>query len=189
MEYQLTRAGLLVGAGASLLGAPHVRTWRGTYRLPAAAEGVPISLELRGARARVALGPGHASLVETAVRRRGSRLQLQLPGRPGPLVLDALQRRDGRLEGEARQGRAGGALDARAVGAYRLPDGGTLGVVGLVGNSYGVAYERDEIHRLYPAGAGAWWVGAGVDARTPPAGAARIAGTGLRWLGESAARV
>src|SRR4051794_16564675 len=197
MEYEFTRGAFLTGAAATLLGAPTVRSWRGSYRLPASAAAEGVSLELRAGRALVALAPGHASLVEGSLRRSGQRLRIVLPGRPHALVLDAVLRRDGRLEGEARQGPVrgplrlapGAPLDARAVAGYRLPGGETLALVGLVGHTYAVVYDHDEIRRLYRSGPAAWTVGAGVEARAPAAGTARSQGAGLRWVGQAASRL
>src|SRR4051812_35314619 len=179
MEYEFSRRTLLVG-GAALLGVRNgraaARSWRGSFVLPAGAE--PVALSLTGRE--VALGAGHVAGVATAVRRSGDRVRFAVPGRPAPLVFDGTLR-GGALTGRVQQGAArgtfrlgaGGPLDARAVGAYRLASGEVVAVVVLGGSYYAVAFDRGEIRRLYATGPAAWELGAGVALREPPAGTVR----------------
>jgi dienelactone hydrolase len=76
------------------------------------AEPSGITLTLRGGRAAVALGPGHAAHTVVSVRRRAKRLTFTMPGRPGPLAF-TLRVQGRRLVGTARQGRAGAVVSLR----------------------------------------------------------------------------
>src|SRR5262249_41686652 len=105
----LTR--LLLGASLCALalsgsapGAPAIPgSWGGSYRLPATADPVPITVALHGGTATVALGPGHASAQDVKVRVDGSRVRFSLPGLPGDVAFSAVLRGQ-RLGGTVAQG-------------------------------------------------------------------------------------
>jgi pimeloyl-ACP methyl ester carboxylesterase len=110
--------------------------WSGTFRLPASAEAVRISVAVTGSRAVVALGPGHSGRTTVTARLKKGRLHFALPGLPKNVVFD------GRIKGTGATGSvAQGALhgtfkltrgrDARlsAYGLYRSSDGAAIAIV------------------------------------------------------------
>jgi len=110
-------AAAIAGTGA---GGADAATWSGSFRLPAAAEPVAISVGESGSRLTVALGPGHAG--RTIVHRTGGGggLSFSLPGRPAPLVFTG--RRTGTaLAGTVRQGSLRGTFTLRVGRAQVLP--------------------------------------------------------------------
>jgi dienelactone hydrolase len=128
-------------AGALLaLSAPavaHGSSWTGSFRLPAAAEQVAISLELTPGRATVALGPGHMGRTSVPVTSRGGRVRFTLPG---GVAFDG--RRKGRaLVGTVRQGSLRGSFRVApgtsrvlpALGLYRAADGAAVAIVQATG--------------------------------------------------------
>lgn len=191
MALLLSAAALAAGASGAA-GAPRAPTgtWTGALSLPRGADPVTISLQLRGGRALVALGPGHAARTEVAASVSARRVRVSLPARPAPLRLD-LRVRGRLLAGTARQGplrgtarlRRGALTEAASLGAYRLEDGRTLAAVSVVGPRLGVVYETGEIRGLYRTAPGRYAAGAGLAVRNPVAGEARLAGTSVEWRG------
>jgi hypothetical protein len=135
---------LLLGASLCALalagGAPAAPaisgSWVGSYRLPATADPVAITVALHGRTATVALGPGHASAQDVKVRVEGSRLRFSLPGLPADLAFNAVLR-SGRLGGVASQGALRGTVQltpgtaarVAALGLYRSTAGATVAVI------------------------------------------------------------
>src|SRR5918994_575304 len=154
-----------------------------------------MSLELRGRRAVVAFGPGHASRTEVAARISGSRVRLSLPGRPWRLGLDGRVRR-GRLVGTLRQGPVRGRfqlsrrppIEGATLGLYRI-GARPLGVVQGFAPRESIDYERDEVRALYQTGRGRYVVGAGLSTRNPTVGTASFSSNRAVFRGEQAIRV
>jgi uncharacterized protein len=186
------------GAAGAQPSAGPAGTWSGAARFVRGAGPEPfaMSIELRGRRAVVSLGSGHAARTEVAARVSGRRLRLTLPGRPWPLRLDGRIR--GRiLAGTVRQGplrgrfllRRRGPIEGGSIGLYRLASGRPLGVAQPFGPRVAVLYEEDEIRALYRTGRGRYAVGAGTGARNPTVGTAAFTPTAAVYRGETAARV
>ena len=186
------------GAAGAQPSAGPAGSWAGTVQLlrVGGPEPFSMSLELRGRRAIVSLGPGHAARTEVPARISGSRVRLTLPGRPWRLTLDGRIRK-GRLVGTLRQGPVQGRFQLRrrapiegtTLGLYRI---GTrpLGIVQGFGPRESIAFEQDEIRALYPAsGRGRYVVGAGLSVRNPTVGTASFTPTSAVFRGEQAARV
>jgi dienelactone hydrolase len=111
----LLAGGCAPGARAAVAGS-----WIGSYRLPATAAPVAISIELRAGRATVSLGPGHAGATSVRASVRGTRLRLSLPGRPARLVFAGVLRRRA-LAGSVAQGPLRGCSRAVRGAAGVLP--------------------------------------------------------------------
>src|SRR5579872_1145337 len=77
--------------------------WIGHFALPAHAAQVRLDIQIYGSTALVALGPGHASLQPTRVKRSATMLSFALPGVPLPLRF-ALSPRGSGLVGTVTQG-------------------------------------------------------------------------------------
>jgi pimeloyl-ACP methyl ester carboxylesterase len=155
-----------------------------------------LSIEVRGRRAIVALGPGHAARTEAAARILGRRVRMTLPGRPWRLTLDGRIR--GRiLSGTIRQGplrgrfrlRRGVPLEGATLGLYRSADGAPLGAVQAFGPRVVVRFEQSEIRALYGTRRGRYAIGAGSATRNPTAGTAVFGVNRMTWNGEAASRV
>jgi len=165
-------------------------SWVGTYTLGTHASS-QITFSIRGGRATVALGVGHADV--QSVSRRG--LRFQLPGAPTPLVFNG-KLRVGRVSGTVRQGTARGRFRAKrgtapaliARGLYRSGDR----VLGVVDDPYGperlVDLDSGAVHAIYPSGKN-FVIGSGFATRTPTTGSARFDAAGARINGTAAARV
>lgn len=184
-------------AGAQSVAGP-TGTWVGTlsFRAPAGAEPLPVSIELRGGRAVVALGAGHAARTQVAARIARGRVRISLPGRPARLVLDGrVERR--RLTGTVRQGsvrgrfslRRGRPLEGSSLGLYRFADGRPLGSWSTHGVRVGSLYDDGEIRGQYLSAPNTYAVGAGLQTRNPVAGMARFAPGHVVWRGARADRV
>ena len=186
----------VVGCAAGGAAPRPAGTWVGTFRLPAHAAPVAVSVELRGGTAVVALATGHAARTVVSARATAGRLRFALPGRPAALAFD-LRLRRGRLVGAARQGalrgtatlRRGRPLEARTLGLYDLGEGRSLGVVQGFGPRAGVLFEASEIRGLYPTAPGAYDVGSGLATRNPAVGTATFAADHALWRGARAERV
>jgi uncharacterized protein len=171
-------------------------TFAGTYALPSTATAEPISIQLHGGRAIVALGAGHAARTDVPATFSADSVRVSLPGLPAPLTF-ALKLRKGSLMGTVRQGTAAGTatlrrgapLDEAALGAYRLASSHIIGVVSLFGAWFGIDYDSAEIHRLYRTGTGRFSVGAGSGVLAPAAGTARFSGAAVNWLGIAGRRL
>lgn len=187
-----------VGSAAAGREAAPGGSWAGTAQFTRGAGPQPFSLsvELRGRRAVVALGAGHAARTETAARISGSRVRITLRGRPWPLVLAG--RVQGRvLSGTLRQGplrgrfrlRRRAPIESASIGLYRFEDGRPLGIVQGFGPRVGVLYEDGEIRALYQTGRGRYAVGAGLGTRSPTVGTAAFTASGAEYRGARAPRV
>jgi pimeloyl-ACP methyl ester carboxylesterase len=118
----------VVGCGSNANAASG--NWVGGFRLPASAQQVPISVQLRGAKANVALGPGHSGSTTVAARVRGSRIRFSFPGLPANVVFD------GRLKGRVF---AGTVSQGKLRGTFRLASGNSrvLPALGLYRSAAG----------------------------------------------------
>jgi len=96
-------------------------SWTGTYRLPATAEPVPISVEVSGAHAFVSLGPGHAGRQRVAYRNGSFTL-------PGGLAFTRTTVRQGALRGTVSL-RRGMERVLPTLGLYRGPKGTGVAIV------------------------------------------------------------
>lgn len=173
-------------------------SWAGTAQFTRGAGLQPFSLsiELRGRRAVVALGPGHAARTQVAARVSRGRVRIALPGRPWPLLLDG-RARGGVLTGSLRQGplrgrfrlRRRAPIEGAAIGLYRSSAGDPLAIVQAIGPRVAVRYADGEIRGLYQTGRGRYAVGAGLATRNPTAGTAEFTASGVTFRGERAARV
>ncbi len=180
----------LAGSGAA---ATPAETWTGTFRLGAVSDPVIVSVDL--ARGVVVLGPSHAPLSRTTIRRDGARIRFSVPGRPA-LAFDG-RLAGKRIAGTVRQGAARGTFslargplsEQRALGVYRLASGKTLGVFGADGPRIGVVFEDDELRGLFRTGAGRYDLGSGWGARGTPVGTAALDGSGGTWRGEKVERL
>jgi pimeloyl-ACP methyl ester carboxylesterase len=125
--------GLLVGVAAVGCGSnAHAASgnWVGGFSLPASAERVPISVQLRGAKATVALGPGHSGSTSVTAKVHGSRIRFSFPGLPANVVFD------GRLKGRVF---AGTVTQGKLRGTFRLASGSSrvLSALGLYRSAAG----------------------------------------------------
>jgi uncharacterized protein len=109
---------------------PPPAAWSGTYRLPAAAAPVAISVRVHGRSATVALGPGHSGATEVRFQVNGKHVRFAFPGLPRDLAFHgSLQH--GRLSGTVRQGSRAGRFSLRRglarivslLGVYRSGEG------------------------------------------------------------------
>jgi dienelactone hydrolase len=186
-----------VGAQARPAAGP-TGSWAGTAQFlrVGGPQQFAISLELRGRRAVVALGPGHAARTEVAARLSRNRVRITLPGRPWPLLLDGRVR--GRvLSGTVRQGPVRGRFSLRrrapiegaSIGLYRFGDGRPLAIVQGFGPRVAALHEDGEIRALFPTGRGRYAIGAGLATRNPTAGAAAFTTSAVDFRGVRAARV
>jgi dienelactone hydrolase len=132
----LRRAVVAVLAGLAAAGcssAAHAASWTGTYRLPASADPVAISVQLTGTTATVALGPGHLGRTTLAARRHGARVRFTVPG--GVVFAGEIHGRA--LNGTVVQGALRGTFRLApgtspalsALGLYRAADGTAVAVV------------------------------------------------------------
>jgi dienelactone hydrolase len=100
----------------------------GTYAVPANATPVQISVDLRGSRATVALGRGHASSTDVHVTLRGTRIRFTFPG---GLVFDGTTRggtvRHGNVRGRFTL-RPGVSKVLQLFGLYRSAGGDVVTV-------------------------------------------------------------
>jgi hypothetical protein len=129
---------LLLLAAIALAASPAARAadWTGTFRLPASAEPVDVSVELHARTAVVTLAPGHGRRVVVPVTRSGGRVRFALPGLPTDVVF-AGRAGGGALAGTVSQGRLRGSfllVPGRsrvlpALGVYRGPDGTGVAIV------------------------------------------------------------
>lgn len=190
---------LTFAVGCASAGAATPRpagTWSGTLSLPSASDPVPVSVELRGGRAVVALGGGLPARTEVAARATPGRLRLTLPGRPAPLVLD-VRARGARLVGSIRQGavrgtvelRRGRALEAATAGLFSLGEGRFLAALDVPGQRTALLLDEGKVHLLTPGRPGAYAVGAGLSTASPSLGQATFSAGGATWLGARAERV
>jgi hypothetical protein len=117
----IVAAGVCSGAAGAQVETGPRGSWVGAvvFRSPAGAEPMPISLELRGGRAVVGLGRGHAAETHVAVRVSGRRVRFAIPGRPGYLAFDGRLRR-GRLTGTVRNRAARGGFSLPASAFVRM---------------------------------------------------------------------
>ena len=192
---------IAVLACAGSAGAQHsagpAGSWAGTVRFTRVGglEPFSMSLELRGRRAVVSLGPGHAARHEVPARISGRRVRLTLPGRPWRLALDGRVRK-GRLVGTLRQGPVRGRfqlgrrapIEGATLGLYRI-GARPLGIMQGFAPRESIDYERDEIRALYQTGRGRYVVGAGLNTRNPTVGTASFSPGGAVFRGEQATRV
>ena len=105
-------------------------SWVGTFRLPAAADPVDVSVQLDGGHATVSMGYGHAAHLEVAAGVRGRHVRFALPGLPASVVFDGAAR--GRVL-------AGTVAQGALRGTFRLVRGSSsvLPLFGLYRSSAG----------------------------------------------------
>jgi dienelactone hydrolase len=128
-------------------------SWTGSFRLPANAEQVALSVDLTAGRAVVALGPGHMGRTALPATSRSGRVRFTLPG---GVVFDG--RRSGRaLAGTVRQGSLRGTFRLTpgssrvlpALGLYRATDGTAVAIVQATGlPTWLVELPSGDIHGL-----------------------------------------
>jgi len=114
--------------------------WSGTYALPASAPAVAISVQLRGTKATVALGPGHAGATSVAVTVHGAHIRFAFPGLPQNVTFDGVVQGAG-MRGTVRQGALRGTFSLRRavsrllplLGGYRSAAGSEAAVVQPLG--------------------------------------------------------
>jgi pimeloyl-ACP methyl ester carboxylesterase len=114
--------------------------WSGTYALPSRAAAVAISVQLRGSRATVSLGPGHSGATVVGVGRHGTRVRFALPGSPQNVVFDGSVQ-GASIRGSVRQGalrgtfslRRGAARIVELFGLYRSDAGAAVAVLAADG--------------------------------------------------------
>lgn len=131
-------AALACAAAAAGCGDARAATgsWVGTFRLPAAADAVDVSVQLHGARATVSMGYGHPSRTDVAVTVRGSQVRFALPGLPANVVFDGTSKgtvlagrvSQGALRGSFRLSR-GSSKVLQLYGLYRSSAGAVVTVV------------------------------------------------------------
>jgi dipeptidyl aminopeptidase/acylaminoacyl peptidase len=192
----LALAVLVAGCADGEEGSTPAGTWRGTFRLPVAAEPVPVSLALAGGRAVVSLAPGHAARTVVPVEGDEESLRFSLPGRSGPVEFE-LRLRNGRLAGDVRQGALrgtaglgrGSAIEGGVHGLYRFADGRLLAVVRDYGPSAGVLFPAGEVRQLSALRQGEYAIGSGRASRAPSAGRVTFGAADAVWRGERAERV
>jgi dienelactone hydrolase len=117
-----------------------VQTWTGTYTLPAKAQPVEISLEIRGERGTVWMGYGHPAQTDVSVGRRGLNIRFALPGLPRNVVFDGTSH-GATLSGRVEQGSLRGTFRLRRgsskvlplFGLYRSDSGAAVAVVRATG--------------------------------------------------------
>jgi len=148
------------GAVAALLflalgASAHAASFVGSFRLPASAEPVQLSLELSGGRATVALGPGHAGRAVVRAASNGTRVRFVVPG---GVAFDGRVQGD-RLAGAVSQGRLRGtfalapgtAPALSALGLYRSTAGDGIAVVQAQGlPTWLVELPSGDVHGLSP---------------------------------------
>jgi pimeloyl-ACP methyl ester carboxylesterase len=126
---------LVVAAVVAAVAAPPAgaASYVGSFRLPAAAEAVAMSVQLTGGKAVVALAPGHMGRTAVAASTGGGTVRFTLPG---GVAFDG--KRVGRaLVGTVRQGALRGTFRIApgssrvlpALGLYRSADGGVVAIV------------------------------------------------------------
>ncbi len=167
---------------AALPAGAHASSWTGSFRLPANAEQVALSVELTAGRATVALGPGHMGRTTLTATNRGGRVRFTLPG---GVVFDG--RRSGRaFAGTVRQGALRGTFRIApgtsrvlpALGLYRAADGAAVAVVQAIGlPTWLVELPSGDIHGL---NAKLTTVGARVG-NTSGAGSLAVTPASLTW--------
>jgi pimeloyl-ACP methyl ester carboxylesterase len=194
----IVAAGVCSGAAGAQVEAGPRGSWVGTvvFRRSAGTEPMPISLELRGARAVVGLGRGHAAETHVVIRVSGRRVRFAIPGRPGYLAFDGRLRR-GRLTGTVRNRavrgvfslRRGRMLEESTLGLYRFADGRPLGIWSGAGPRIGSLYDGGEVRGLYRTRPKTYAVGAGLQTRAPTVGTASFASGRAVWRGVRADRV
>lgn len=191
-------AAVCAGGAAAQPAASLSGAWAGSAQFTrgGGVDSFTLSIELRGRRAIVSLGPGHAARTEEATRVSGRRVRVTLPGRPWRLALDGRVR--GRiLSGTIRQGplrgrfrlRRGTPLEGGSLGLYRFADGSPLGALQAFGPRVGIRFDASEIRGLYRTGRGRYAIGAGSATRNPTAGTAVFGVSQMMWEDEPAGRV
>jgi len=162
----------------------------GTFRLPASAEPVQLSLKVSAGRAAVALGPGHAGRTVVRTTSNGPRLRFVVPG---GVAFDG-RLRDGRLAGTVTQGRLRGTFEVApgsapavdALGLYRSPAGDAVAIVQAQGlPTWLVELPSGDVHGLNRS---LTTVGRRLG-ETSGAGAIAVAATSLAWHGTHYRRV
>jgi pimeloyl-ACP methyl ester carboxylesterase len=169
---------LLVSCLAFTLGGATVPGWwTGNYTLTGPGT---LTVELKGNRATLALGLGHAGVQVVPAQVDGQRVVFRLPGRPSPVVFEGAVIGD-RFSGTVRQGALRGTFHARrgenrslvAAGLYSTRDG----ALAVVDDPYGperiVDPDSGAVNALYPSGA-AFSIGSGFATRLPSRGVARF---------------
>ena len=140
-------------AAAGCSSTAHAASWTGTYRLPASADPVAISVQLTGTTATVALGPGHLGRTTLAARVRGARVTFTVPG--GVVFAGEIHGRT--LKGTVAQGTLRGTFRLApgtsralsALGLYRTADGTAVAIVQAEGfPTWLVALPSGDIHGL-----------------------------------------
>ncbi len=164
--------------------------WVGHFALPAHAAQVRLDIHIHGSTALVALGPGHASLQPTRIKRSATTLSFALPGVPLPLSF-ALSPRGSSLAGTVTQGALRGTARvspgtptlSRFLGTYQAANGDDFIVLDL--SRLGLPPQlidvtNDGLRGLYRTSATTYALGAGQGVRNPTAGAVHFAADGSK---------
>jgi dienelactone hydrolase len=169
------------GCGASAA----VAAWTGSYRLPAGADPVAITVQLAGNTATVALGPGHLGRVVVRAATHDGRMRFAVPG--GVVFSGTIRGRtlqgsvsQGSLRGTFRLG-AGAAPALSALGTYRSAGGASIALVQAAGFPlWLVELPSGNIHGL---GASLATVGTTAGTRSG-AGTLAVTATRIAWTQE-----
>jgi uncharacterized protein len=193
MLFRLLTISLLVSCLAFRSGGAATPVWwTGNYTLNGPGT---LTVELRGNRATVALGLGHAGVQVVPARvDDGRRVQFRLPGRPAPVVFEGVVAGD-RFSGAVRQGALRGTFRARrgenrslvAAGLYSTRDGALAVVDDPYGPERMVDPDSGAVNALYASGA-AFRIGSGFAVREPSRGVARFGVAGGVVAGSPARR-
>ena len=183
---------LACGSGASGESTALSGWWTGSYNLHGRGS---VTFELKGHRALVALGVGHAGVqtVRSSISR--SRIRVTLPGRPEPLVFNGTYR-GGRISGTVHQGKVRGTFRARRGQGRSLIVPGLYAagsrILGVVDDPYGPArlvdLDSGRVNALYPS-EHAFAIGSGFATRAPVRGTARFNAAGAVVSGVRARRL
>lgn len=149
----LVVAAAIAGAACANAGAA---SWVGSFRLPATAAPVELSVVQTRSRVTVSLGPGHAGRQVVAANTTSGQLRFAIPGRPAAVIF-AGRRAGGRLSGSVRQGSLRGTFTLRpgvshvlpALGLYRSSSGAAVAIVQAKGlPTWLVELESGDVHGL-----------------------------------------
>ena len=167
-------------------------SWVGTYRLPASADPVEVSVQLRGGHATVSMGYGHPAHTSVAATVRGSHVHFALPGLPANVVFDGTS--TGRvLTGRVAQGAfrgsfrlsRGTAKVLQVFGLYRSPAGAFVTVV----RAHGFSAWLTELPSGRTHGIGASLTAGTLLGDTSGSGSIALDATGIAWQGTHYDRV
>lgn len=167
-------------------------SWAGTYRLPASADPVDISVQLHGTRATVSMGYGHPAHTDVAASVRGSHVHFTLPGLPANVVFDGMSKgrvlagtvKQGALRGSFRVAR-GTSKVLQLFGLYRSSAGAVVTVV----RAHGFSAWLTELPSGRTHGIGPSLTVGTLLGETSGNGSVALDATGISWQGTHYDRV